>query len=167
MTNAVKIAVQRPDGEMYIVIIILDDGHGIEREYSTALAEAELRRAGLGGLPFRRIEDDEIPADRAFRNAWADTGAGVEVDMPKAVEIHKDTLRKVRAPLLQALDIEMMAAWAKGDTKAGQDIEAQKQALRDVTADPRIAAAKTPEELNAAIPEVLTASAEAETVKAR
>lgn len=164
MADQVKIAVQRPDGGVSIVTIILDDGHGIKREYSTALAEAEMRRAGLGGLPFRRIEDDEIPADRAFRNAWTIGDSGpLDIDMEKAVEIHKDALRKVRAPLLQALDIEMMKAWATGDTEAGQEVEAKKQALRDVTADPRIAAAKTPEELKAVVPEVL---ASVEAVKA-
>lgn len=163
MVDQVKIAVGRPDGGVSIVAIILDDGHGISRTYSTALAEAEMRRAGLGGLPFRRVEDADVPADRTFRNAWTAEDGPITVDMSKAVEIHKDALRKVRAPLLQALDIEMMAAWAKGDTTTGQEVEAKKQALRDVTDDPRIAAATTPDELKAVVPEVLSVEA----VKAR
>lgn len=113
--------------------------------------------------PWEFIDPAVIPTDRTFRAAWVRDAGGVSVDMEKAVEVHKDTLRKVRAPLLQALDIEMMTAWAKGDTKTAQEVEAKKQALRDVTDDPRIEAATTPDELKAVVPEVLSVEA----VKAR
>lgn len=108
-------------------------------------------------LSWKRTELGAFPADPTFRGAWTFAGDAIAVDMEKAVEIHKDALRKVRAPLLQALDIEMMAAWAKGDTKTWLEVEAKKQALRDVTDDPRIAEALTPEDLKAASPEVLLA----------
>lgn len=156
MVSTVKIAVPRPDGGVSVTVIVLDDGHGIDRDYSPALVEAELARAGVGGRPWRRMEDADFPGDGAFRKAWAWTDSGpVTIDMEKAIEIHKDRLRKTREPLLQALDIEMMTAWVNGDTKAGQEIEAKKQALRDVTADPAILAAETPEDLKAAIPAIL------------
>lgn len=102
----------------------------------------------------RVVNETEIPADRTFRNAWHDNN-GIKVDMPKAREIHKEKLRALRAPKLAALDVEYQRADEAGDTKAKSAVAAKKQALRDVTADPRIAAAKTPDELKAVIPDAL------------
>jgi hypothetical protein len=105
---------------------------------------------------WREIQADGVPIDRTFRGAWCDVTAApvVDIDMPKARNIHRDRLRKLRAPLLAALDIEMSKAYKN---PAAQDtIEAKRQALRDVTADPSIEAAKTPEELKAAIPAILS-----------
>ena len=89
-----------------------------------------------------------LPTDRTFRNAWVFGDADVvEVDMPKAQEIFKDNLRRERQPLLEALDVEYMKAMERGeDTTA---IVAQKVALRDITADARIASATTPDQLGA------------------
>ena len=89
-----------------------------------------------------------LPTDRTFRNAWVFGDADVvEVDMPTAQEIFKDNLRRERQPLLEALDVEYMKAMERGeDTTA---IVAQKVALRDITADARIASATTPEQLGA------------------
>ena len=89
-----------------------------------------------------------LPTDRTFRNAWVFGDEDVvEVDMPKAQEIFKDNLRRERQPLLEALDVEYMKAMERGeDTTA---IVAQKVALRDITADARIASATTPEQLGA------------------
>lgn len=90
-----------------------------------------------------------VPRDRAFRGAWQLNGDAVEVDMTKAREIHRDKLRVARAPKLADLDVAYMKALEESDTAAQQAIVAVKQTLRDVTADARIAAAKTPEELQA------------------
>ena len=89
-----------------------------------------------------------LPTDRTFRNAWVYGDAEVvEVDMPKAREILKGNLRRERQPLLEALDVEYMKAMERGeDTTA---IVAQKVALRDITADARIASATTPDQLGA------------------
>lgn len=96
------------------------------------------------GVPFRIVNDDEVPNDRTFRNAWKDEG-GIKVDMPKAVEITKDRLRNERAPLLTSLDVQYQRAQEEGrDTTI---IITEKQRLRDVTklADK----ATTPDELKA------------------
>ena len=55
----------------------------------------------------------------------------IKIDMSKAQEITKDRLRTERAPLLQALDIEMMKNLS--DTAKLAEIEAEKQRLRDIT----------------------------------
>jgi len=94
-----------------------------------------------------------VPNDRTFRNAWQFKGDAVEIDMPKARDIHRDVLRAERASKLDKLDVDWFrAVETGGDTAA---IAAEKQRLRDVTADSRIAAAKTPEELKALTLDVL------------
>ena len=55
----------------------------------------------------------------------------IKIDIPKAQEITKDRLRAERAPLLQALDIDMMKNLS--DTEKLAEIEAEKQRLRDIT----------------------------------
>ena len=88
-----------------------------------------------------------VPSDRHFRGAWQFNGDAVEVDMTAAREIQKDKLRQERTPLLAALDVDYMKALEQAGDVAG--IAAQKQALRDITDDARIANATTPEELKA------------------
>ena len=96
-----------------------------------------------------------VPTDRTFRGAWQFNGAAVEVDMDAAKAIHKENLRRERTPLLDALDVQYMRALEAGSDTAA--IVAQKQTLRDVTDDARIANATTPEELKALTLDVLTA----------
>jgi hypothetical protein len=88
-----------------------------------------------------------VPADRTFRGAWQFNGAAVEIDMAKARDIHRDNLRAERAPKLAALDVAYMKALEQGHVTT--TIAAEKQALRDVTADARIAGAATPDALKA------------------
>ena len=88
-----------------------------------------------------------VPADRTFRGAWQFNGAAVEIDMAAARDIHRDNLRREREPKLAALDVDYMKALEQGGDTAA--IAAQKQALRDITADARIEAAATPNELKA------------------
>jgi|GEM_PF-1089096 len=97
------------------------------------------------------------PADRTFRNAWVLDGDKIGHDMGKAREIHRERMRAARAPKLAALDVDYQRAdeGGKGEDKAR--IAAKKQALRDVTKDPAIDAATTPEQLKAVWPAVLEA----------
>lgn len=55
----------------------------------------------------------------------------IKIDIPRAKDITKDRLRAERAPLLQALDIEIMKNLS--DTAKLAEIEAEKQRLRDIT----------------------------------
>jgi len=79
----------------------------------------------------------------------------IKINMTKAREIKRDQLRAERKPLLEQLDVEYMRAQEAGDTTLQQDIVTKKQSLRDVTADPVIDAATTPDELKAARPSAL------------
>jgi len=88
-----------------------------------------------------------VPTDRTFRGAWTFNGNAVEIDMTAALAIHKDNLRAERAPRLAALDVAYMKALEAGTGAA--EIAAQKETLRNITDDARLAAATTPDELKA------------------
>jgi hypothetical protein len=79
----------------------------------------------------------------------------IRVNMDKARDIKKDMIRADRTPKLEALDVEFMRAVEAGDTATQATIAAKKQALRDATDDPAIAAATTPDELKAVVPTAL------------
>ena len=80
-----------------------------------------------------------VPANRDFRGAWSLSGSVISEDIDKAKEIFKDKIREVRAPLLEAKDVELMKALEAGsDTTA---IAAAKDALRDAPAASAIDAA--------------------------
>lgn len=87
------------------------------------------------------------PQSREFRNAWQFNGNVVEVDMTKAVELKKDTLRRERAEQFSALDAEYMQALETGDDRRKGSVAKRKQQLRDMTKHPKLIGAKSPEEL--------------------
>lgn len=98
--------------------------------------------------------EGQPPADRTFRGAWSASGTSIVVDMPKARNIWRDRMRMARTPKLAELDIAYMRAHEDGSPTAG--IVAKKQTLRDVTDDPGIEAARTPEELKQFWPSCLS-----------
>lgn len=109
------------------------------------------------GTAYKIVDVSEVPSDRTYRNAWvADLVAGkINHDMPKAKELHRQKMRDARTPLLSALDVEYQRADEANNQARKQQIAQQKQQLRDVTADPGIAAAQTVEQLKAVWPAVL------------
>jgi hypothetical protein len=153
------VAIARADGGLTILQLVTKErrnGETVwEQEPTDEAIAAVIAKADLDCVSWRRITAADIPADRYFRNAWTDGGAAIAVDMPKARDIHRDRMRQARQPRLAALDIEYQRADERGDAAAKADIAARKQALRDVTADPAIEAAKTPEDLHAVWPAVL------------
>ena len=72
---------------------------------------------------------------------------GFGINMNKAKEIHKNKIRKARAPKLAELDVEFQKALeTSADTTS---IVSKKKALRDAPANTAIDAAKTEAELKA------------------
>lgn len=94
------------------------------------------------------VDEADIPADRSFRDAWRhDKRGAVTVDMATAIDIHKASLRAVRAPMLEALDVEWQRADEVSDSAAKALIATKKQELRDITKHPSLVAAQTVEDL--------------------
>ncbi len=149
--NTVRIAISRSDGGVSLMDFVIkqhgsSEGGGWERLASPENINAEIVKTGLDCVSWRIIDKSDVPADRSFRNAWK---PDLTVDMPKAREIHRNTLRRARGPALAALDIEFMRALEVGDTQKIDLINTQKQKLRDITGNPEIEAAQTPEALKA------------------
>lgn len=94
--------------------------------------------------------EQSMGLDRYFRDAWTHEAGEISVDMVKAVEVHKQNLRLERALILEGLDKDQLRALGKKDNALFDELEVQKQKLRDVTKDPAIAAAATLEELKLA-----------------
>lgn len=146
-----KIIYSRSDGGISIVspCLNLNDPEGF--------TEADAERRAWDKLPADAISPrwagaDELLTDRTFRNAWK---SDLTVDMTKARDIHKDRLRAIRAPLFVTNDLAIQDALVSGDAQALAAAKAKRDALRDVTADPAIGSAKTPDELKAVLPAAL------------
>jgi hypothetical protein len=102
------------------------------------------------------VSIEQLPSQGLhFFNAWEIVDSAIQINMPKARDIHRATLRQERAPRLTALDVSFMRALERGDTATTQEIAAQKQALRDIPSHPAIEAAQTPEELMALTLDIL------------
>jgi len=129
-----------------------------DAEYAAHLSSlgdgAKAKRVAI--IPYAEYLSKKM-TQRHFREGWAwKTDAPViDFDMQKCTEIHKHKLRRLRAPKLAELDVEYQRADEEGDTNKKREIAKQKKALRDVTANPALMSAKTPDELTAILPEIL------------
>lgn len=139
------ILIERADGGVSILHLLSPNAVADEEV-------AKWRTTNPGYLAHRPIDGSAIPADRTFRNAWKHD---LTVDMPKARDLWRDRMRVVRASKLAELDVAYQRADEAGDNAAKASITQRKQALRDVTNDPAIEAATTPEQLKAVWPAVL------------
>lgn len=157
----VHIAINCADESVCLMEFVTDDGKTIKQKPTNKNIQAVIEQSSIAWAPsklpitgWRIIQENEIPKDRAFRNAWKDDG-GITVDMEKARELHRQNMRIERAPVLAALDIEYQRA-DESRSRVEKDVIAEKkQALRDVTDDHAIDAAQTPEELKQVWPDVL------------
>lgn len=171
--DVVTVAVSRADGGLTILRVITTEYRPTSAEEKAAglgdrvanwtreptpeyIASIIAKHGWTGGLQavsWRIVPDDIVDeaTDRTFRNAWKDDGSAKPgVDMPKAREIQRDRLRRMRDPLLAQLDLEYLQADEQGDQQRKRLIADRKQALRDVTQHPSIDAATTPDELKRA-----------------
>jgi len=107
--------------------------------------------AGEAVTKWKEVHDDyvshekltvELP-DRSFREAW---GHDLKVDMPRARVKHMERIRRMRDKKLKELDIE---------TLKGNDVQEEKQVLRDIPATFDLDSASTPDELKALLPKEL------------
>lgn len=78
----------------------------------------------------KTVDGTLIPVERTYRNSLK---TDLTFDMVKAKEIHKQKLREIRKPLMEALDSEYFRADEAGDIAKKNLIASQKQVLRDIT----------------------------------
>lgn len=136
--------------------------------------DPETKAARPQPVIYRRLADDEMPKDRTYRGAWKDVGtepgrAQISHDMAKAREIHLELVRRARIGKLEELDREFARAAGQkftaedsGDKKAAaafaaemREVEAERQALRDLPTTIGVERALTVEDLKATWPPLL------------
>ena len=149
-----KIIYTRTDGGVSVVGPALDNQLATETE-AEFMARIQALVVPGDAINPQVVDESVIPVDRTFRNALRQNGSLLMHDMPKCRDIWRGKLRELRRPKMEALDTAYMQADERGDTVEKARIAAEKQQLRDVTADARIEAAWTPEELKAVMPDIL------------
>jgi hypothetical protein len=163
MVKQKKLLLRCSDDSVIILAMVLNDGHGIDREGTVAEIEDEIKRASDGfpeRLPiigWEEIEDSHLP-ERTFRNAWITRGGKkIGHDMPKVRQIHMDKLRGIRDRRLADLDGDWMRATGQGKKAEAISIEKKRQTLRDIPQEWEVILEQlgTPEEVGAAWPEEL------------
>jgi len=99
---------------------------------------------------------DRLPGECVFFDAFEWVDNKVQVNMPKARDIHMDIIRAERNKELAAKDITWMKAAEAGDTSAQATIGTEKQVLRDIPQTFDLTTDNdTPEELKEKWPEGL------------
>lgn len=145
------VAIERDDGSVAIMQFVVGEG----RKATPDAIAREIDRTGIKAKKWRIIDREDIPSDRTFRDAWSLSDSGIDHDMGKARDIHRDRMRTARAEMLAELDIAYIRADEAGDAAAKKDIVARKQKLRDVTKHPDIDKASTVDVLKAVWPDEL------------
>jgi hypothetical protein len=110
------------------------------REATPENIAAEIAKSSSAWLPewqptgWRVVPNDTVneSTDRGFRDAWVHRDGKIEHDMEKVRAMHLDRLRAQRDLDLQALDREWTRATGQKKQKEADQVEAQRQALRDM-----------------------------------
>jgi len=132
------IGLHRKDGGVSILAIPIDASGIVD----AAVVESEIARwmTSLGPdldawtpiVGWRRVERDEIPVDREFRNALTEHPTdGLVHDLEKAKTIAVARVRELRNIALSALDVRWQSALGQKDASTADLIEAQRQVLRE------------------------------------
>jgi len=100
----------------------------------------------------REGDDDDLPTDRYFRDAWEDSGTAIDVNMPKARDVHMVQIRSARNVELKKQDIEFTKALESLDTLEQARVAALKQKLRDLPTTFDLTLAPNPTALKALWP---------------
>jgi len=102
------------------------------------------------GVAYEIVEDDAIPADRFFRNAWVANGAAVEVDLDQAKSIGHDIRRTQRAEEFKPYD-EVIMKQIPGNSAAEAEEARQQIRFKYALIQDVIEAAETPDEIKSAL----------------
>ena len=102
------------------------------------------------GVAYEIVEDDAIPADRFFRNAWVANGAAVDVDLSKAKDIGHDIRRTLRTEEFKPFDDIIAKQIPGADAPEAEASRAQIRFKYGLIQD-AITAASDPEEIKSAL----------------
>lgn len=162
--EVVHIAISFDDGTVGIMLFVCrtftaSGAVASMRPLTRENVEAEIARSSFGSdkrvTGWRFTDPTEIPRDRTYRAAWVDDGKAIVHDLPRAKDVHRKRIRRLRGGALAELDGQWMRAFGKKDAASAEQIEAKRQRWRDAPADLRIETASSIEDLKAIeLPEV-------------
>ena len=102
------------------------------------------------GVAYEIVEDDAIPADRFFRNAWVANGAAVDVALDKAKDIGHDIRRSQRAEEFKPFD-DIIAKQIPGADATEAEASRAQIRLKYALIQDVINAASDPDEIKTAL----------------
>ena len=102
------------------------------------------------GVAYEIVEDDAIPADRFFRNAWVANGAAVDVDLDKAKDIGHDMRRTKREAEFAPFDAIIMKQ-IPGNSAVEAEASRQEIRFKYALIQDAINVAETPDEIKSAL----------------
>ena len=102
------------------------------------------------GVAYEIVEDDAIPADRFFRNAWVANGAAVDVDLDKAKDIGHDMRRTKREAEFAPFDAIIMKQ-IPGNSAVEAEASRQEIRFKYALIQDVIEAAETTDEIKSAL----------------
>lgn len=103
------------------------------------------------------VDQQDMPSDREFRDAWYIEGEKIGIDIQKARSIHMSKIRKVRNIAIKELDGLVMRAIEVGDEVELKRLSIAKQVLREIPSKANLDRFVSVEELKLYWPEELSA----------
>jgi hypothetical protein len=102
------------------------------------------------GVAYEIVEDDAIPVDRFFRNAWVSNGAAIEVDLDAAKDIGHDMRRTKREAEFAPFDAIIMKQ-IPGNSAVEAEASRQEIRFKYALIQDAINVAETPDEIKSAL----------------
>ena len=130
-------------------IIFQNESGGVSVIIPTESVELALKDVPEG-VAYEIMEDDAIPADRFFRNAWVANGAAVDVDLDKAKDIGHDKRRAKREEEFAPFDAIIMKQ-IPGNSAVEAEASRQEIRFKYALIQDVIEAAETPDEIKSAL----------------
>lgn len=132
-----KIMYTRPEdnGVSIVIAVPKEDIERVLGPLTQTQYEAHIIERSIpdNALNVKLISEEDLPADRKFRNAWVDVtpDTKVNIDLARAKELKLEEMRQKRNVLLDKEDKNYMVALERGEDP--DSIKSRKQALRDAT----------------------------------
>ena len=154
-----KIVYTRKDGGISILIPTSKEkyeqmlGPLTDDQYEGHIARIHTESLPNDIIKISQIEEEDIPTDREFRDAWVCNDSKVEHDLDKAKDIQLARIRAIRETKFAELDKQVLIAIEAGNDFA--DLAKEKQKLRDITEPLKQLVPESIDDIKSAFPQEL------------
>jgi len=131
--NISKIIVwTRPDGGISICSPCISKDDPKDYTEAEALARALAKDVPADAQNVKVLDRSKLPEKLRFRNAWRQKGDGFEILLAESRKLVLTEIRRVRARKLDELDKQWLRAKGQKKENEAEQVEAKRQALRDL-----------------------------------